>query len=177
MPVTARLNYLRIAPRKVRLIADLIRGKSVKEAETLLNFAVKKSTAPLTKLLKQAVASAQNTFQLEPDNLYVSRIMVDEGPKLKRWRARAKGQAYEIQKKSSHIILVLDEKVKTKKKTKKAKIEKLSDKKLPETEKVEKKPLKTEKAFPDRAKFNPKFEEKKPKVQKGLSRIFRRKAF
>jgi large subunit ribosomal protein L22 len=174
MPITAKLNYLRVAPRKVRLSADLIRGKSVREAENLLNFSVKKSSSPLAKLLKQAVTSAQNLFQLDPDNLYISKITVDEGPKFKRWRARAKGQAYEIQKKSSHIILVLDEKTKTKKK---AKIKKPSVEKVQEEVKEEKKPLKTEKSLPDREKFRPKFEEKKPKTQKGISRIFRRKAF
>ncbi|HXK32040.1 MAG: 50S ribosomal protein L22 [Candidatus Nealsonbacteria bacterium RBG_13_38_11] len=174
MPVTAKLNYLRIAPRKVRLAADLIRGKSVKEAESLLNFAVKKSSLPLAKLLKQAVISAQNLFQLEPDNLYISKIMVDEGPKFKRWRARSKGQAYEIQKKSSHIILVLEEKTKTKKK---AKVKKPLVEKAAEVAKEEKKPLKTEKTLPDREKFRPKFEEKKPRGQKGMNRIFRRKAF
>lgn len=98
MPVTAKLNYLRVAPRKVRLTADLVRGKSVKEAENLLNFSVKKSSSPVAKLLKQAVTSAQNLFQLDPENLYISKITVDEGPKSKRWRPRSRGQAYEIQK-------------------------------------------------------------------------------
>jgi len=174
MPVTAKLNYLRVAPRKVRLTADLVRGKSVKEAENLLNFSVKKSSSPVAKLLKQAVTSAQNLFQLDPENLYISKITVDEGPKSKRWRPRSKGQAYEIQKKSSHLILVLDEKTKTKKK---AKIKKPLVEKTAEETKEEKKPLKTEKVSPNREKFRPKFEEKKPKVEKGISRIFRRKAF
>ncbi|MBM3258042.1 MAG: 50S ribosomal protein L22 [Candidatus Nealsonbacteria bacterium] len=174
MPVTAKLNYLKVAPRKVRLTADLIRGKSVREAESLLNFSVKKSSSPVANLLKQAVASAQNLFQLDPDNLYISKITVDEGPKFKRWRPRSKGQAYEIQKKSSHLILVLDEKTKTKKK---AKVKKPLVEKTAEETKEEKKPLKTEKVSPNREKFRPKFEENKPKVKKGISRIFRRKAF
>lgn len=172
MPVTAKLNYLRVAPRKVRLTADLVRGKSVKEAENLLNFSVKKSSSPVAKLLKQAVTSAQNLFQLDPENLYISKITVDEGPKSKRWRPRSRGQAYEIQKKSSHIILVLDEKVKTKKK----KIKKDLAKEPVEKQKEEKE-IKAEKISSGKAKFRPRFEEKKPRVEKGASRIFRRKAF
>ena len=114
--VMARLKYLRIAPRKVRMVADLIRGKSVQEAEQILNIVVKRASKPLLKLLKSALANAKNNFHLDETNLYVSKITVDEGPKLKRWRARSRGQAYEIQKKTSHITLVLAEaKTKTQK--------------------------------------------------------------
>jgi len=116
MEISAKLSYLRIAPRKTRLLADLVRGKSVKEAQTVLGFTIKKGSLPVLKLLNQAVASAINNFQLEADNLYIAKITVDEGPKYKRWRPRARGQAYEIQKKTSHITIILEEKVKTKKK-------------------------------------------------------------
>ncbi len=109
MAVTAKLNYLRIAPRKVRLIADLIRGKSTKEAETILHFQVRRASGPMAKLLKSAIANAKNNFKLKEEGLYISKITVDEGPKLKRSRPRARGRAYEIQKKTSHITLVLDE--------------------------------------------------------------------
>ena len=109
MPVTAKLRYLRIAPRKVRLVADLIRRKSVEEAQNILNFTQKRAALPILKLLKQAISNAKNNFQLEEKNLYISKILVDEGPKLKRVRPRAKGHADEIQKKTSHITLVLDE--------------------------------------------------------------------
>lgn len=108
MPVTAKLRRLRAAPRKVRLVADLIRGKSVEEAQAILQFTVKKSAAPLLKLLNSAVASAKNNQRLEAAQLYIAKITVDEGPKFKRWRARARGRAAEIQKKTSHITLVLD---------------------------------------------------------------------
>jgi large subunit ribosomal protein L22 len=108
MPITAKLRYLRIAPRKVRLVADLIRGRSVGEAENILSFTTKKASLPLLKLLKSAVANAKNNFQLAKENLYISQILVDEGPKLKRWMARARGRADEIQKKTSHITLCLD---------------------------------------------------------------------
>src|SRR4030066_233417 len=100
MQVTAKLRYLNIAPRKVRLVADLIRGKSAEEAQAILNFTVKRATKPLEKLLKSALANAKNNFQLETSNLHISKILVDEGPKLKRYMPRARGQAYEIQKKT-----------------------------------------------------------------------------
>jgi large subunit ribosomal protein L22 len=75
MKVSAKLSYLRIAPRKTRLLVDLVRGKGVKEAQTILNFAIKKGALPVLKLLYQAVASAINTFQLDPNNLYIAKIM------------------------------------------------------------------------------------------------------
>jgi large subunit ribosomal protein L22 len=109
MPVIAKLRYLRIAPRKVRLVADLIRGKSVKDAEEILQFQIKRGAEPMRKLLKSAVANAKNNFKLSTENLYISKLTVDEGPKLKRWRPRARGRAYPIQKKTSHITVVLDE--------------------------------------------------------------------
>ena len=108
MPVTAKLNYLRIAPRKVRLLADLIRGKSVEQAQSILSFTTKRASQPLSKLLKSAMASAKNQSKAQTQDLYISKITVDEGPKLKRFMPRARGSAYEIQKKSSHITLVLD---------------------------------------------------------------------
>ena len=120
MPVKAKLNYLRIAPRKVRLLADLIRGKSVDQAQSILNLTVKRGSLPLLKLLKSAVTSAQNQLGAQAQNLYISKITVDEGPKLKRFMPRARGSAYEIQKKTSHVTLVLDleDNIKDKKKKK-----------------------------------------------------------
>lgn len=108
--VIAKLNYLKIAPRKVRMVADLIRGKSVEEAGAILNFTIKGAAKPMGKLLASAVANAKHNFQLDAINLYISKITVDEGPKQKRWRARARGRAAAIQKKSSHITIILDEK-------------------------------------------------------------------
>ena len=122
MQVKAQLKYLRIAPRKVRLVADLIRGKSTLQAQTILNFTIKKAAVPLLKLLNSAIANAKNNFKLEEANLFISKIEVNEGPKYKRFRARARGQAYEIQKKTSHINIVLDEK--KKKTVSKAKVKK-----------------------------------------------------
>lgn len=122
MQTKAQLRYLRIAPRKVRLVVDMIRGKSVDKAQHILSFTTKKAANPVLKLLNSAVANAKNNLKLDTTNLFISKIEVNEGPKLKRWRPRARGRAYEIQKKTSHIIMVLDEvqeKKKVAKKTKK----------------------------------------------------------
>lgn len=108
MEVKANLRYLRIAPRKVRLVADLIRKKSVQEAEAILKFTTKRAALPLLKLLKQAISNAKN-LNLDVKNLYISKILVNEGPKLKRILPRARGHADEIQKKTSHITLILEE--------------------------------------------------------------------
>ena len=122
MEVIARLRNLRISARKVRLVVDMIRGKSVQEAQSILIFAIKRGSMPVLKLLKQAMANAKNNFQLDPDNLFVAKTMVDDGAKYNRWRARARGQGYKIQKKTCHITIILKELEKSKK-TKKAKEE------------------------------------------------------
>lgn len=166
MPVIAKLNYLRISSRKVRLVADLIRGKSVGEAQSILSFTVKAPAQPVLKLLNSALSNAKNNFQLEESNLYISKITVDEGPKLKRFRPRARGQAYEIQKKTSHITLILDELVKKRKKTRKTK--KKEEIAKPVAEKISKS---------EKPQFKPRTETAKPKVERGIKRIFRRKAF
>ena len=169
MQVIAKLRNLRIAPRKVRLVVDLIRGKKLVEAQAILNFAIKKAALPLAKLLKQAEANAKNNFQLDPLNLFISKITVDEGRKLKRWRPRARGQAYEIQRKTSHITLVLDEIKKTKIKKKAALIKKEV---VPEEKKVEAKKTGTKKP-----QIKPELEIKTPKREGGIKRIFRRQVF
>ena len=108
MSTIAKLRQLRIAPRKVRQVADLIRGKSVQDAKAILTFTIKRAAPVLQKLLKSAASSAKNQLQLDESNLRISRITVDEGPKLKRWMPRARGSASAIQKKTSHITLILD---------------------------------------------------------------------
>ena len=110
MEVTAKLSNLRTAPRKVRLVADLVRGKTVPQAQSILLFTVNKSARTVLKLLNSAVASAKHDFQLDETNMIVSRIMVDEGPKLKRWHPMSRGRAYPILKRTSHIVLVLADK-------------------------------------------------------------------
>ena len=110
MEVKAHLRYLRTAPRKVRLVADLIRGKEVKEAKEILNFCKKRAAKPLLKLLNSAVANATHNFNLKEENLFISKILVNEGPRLKRIFPRARGRRDIIQKKMSHITIVLEEK-------------------------------------------------------------------
>ncbi len=107
MEIKAQLNYLRIAPRKVRLIANVIKGMKVSSAELELEHLVKRSSLPLLKLLKSAVANARHNFQLDADNLYIKDISVDEGPTLKRSMPRAFGRAAPIRKRASHVSLVL----------------------------------------------------------------------
>ena len=181
MKVVARLNYLRIAPRKVRLVADLIRKKRVKEAQIILNFTVKKAAHPLLKLLNSAIANAQNNFQLDPENLYISKITVDEGPKYKRWMPRARGQVSEIQKKTSHITLVLEEikeeKRKRKIKEKKEKVKEVSEEKQKEVIEKKEEVIKEKEEVLSSKKAKPPIKIPKPVIPKGIKRIFRRKAF
>lgn len=115
MDVKVRLSNFRVAPRKARLVADLIRGKTAPEAVSILSFTINKSAKPVLKLLNSAIASAKNNFHLDESNLYVSKITADEGPKLKRWHPMSRGRAYSILKRTSHIILVLSEISETKK--------------------------------------------------------------
>jgi len=178
MAVVAKLRYLRIAPRKVRLVADLIRGKRIEEARNILNFTIKKAAPPLLKLLRSATANAKNNFQLDESNLYIAKILVDEGPKYKRWRARARGRAEEIQKKTSHVTVVLDETPKESRRLPTGQVVKKPPKesKLPTGQ--AKKVKKVEKAPKiEKPKVKPEIEIKKPKVERGIKRIFRRKAF
>jgi len=109
MEVKVSLNNLRTAPRKVRLVVDLIRGKNISDARNALEFAVKKSSEPVLKLLNSAVASALHDFKLKESDLYISKITVDEGPKLKRSHPMSRGRAYPILKRTSHINLILSE--------------------------------------------------------------------
>jgi large subunit ribosomal protein L22 len=110
----AKLKYLRIAPRKTRLVADLIRGKSASKALLDLSFSKKRAAKPLLKLVNSAVANAKNMFKLDKEELFVKEIRVDEGRTLKRYRARARGRAATIRKRTSHITLVLEEQAKIK---------------------------------------------------------------
>jgi len=114
MKVKAKLNNLRISPRKVRLVIDLIRGLDIVGAKTQLNFLVKKSARPISKLLDSAVANAKNNFGLDESNLYISEIFAGEGPVLKRIMPRAMGRAFPIMKRTSHITIVLEEKIDSK---------------------------------------------------------------
>jgi large subunit ribosomal protein L22 len=109
MEVKVRLSNLRTAPRKTRLVADLVRGKTLQEAVNILSFTTNKSARDILKLINSAVATAKHDFHLDENNLFVSRIMVDEGPKLKRWHPMSRGRAFTIMKRSSHIVVILSE--------------------------------------------------------------------
>jgi len=108
----ATAKYVRIASRKVKLVIDLIRGKSVREAEAILQYTPKAATEPVSKLLKSAVANAENNLDLNGDDLYVAEVYANQGPTLKRFRPRSHGRASRICKRTSHISIVLDQKVK-----------------------------------------------------------------
>ena len=109
MEAFAKLRYLRQSPRKVRLVADAIRGLAVLKAESKLKFAPQSAAVPLLKLLNSAIANAEHNFQMKKDNLFIKEIRVDQGPALKRWKSRAFGRASGIRKETSHIIIVLGE--------------------------------------------------------------------
>ena len=107
--VTARLGYLRISPRKVRLVAGVIRGMALEEAKNQLVFMEKKAAMPLRKLLQSAEANAKNRGILEA-GLVIKKLFVDEGPVLKRFMPRAHGRAAGIKKRMSHIVVVVGSK-------------------------------------------------------------------
>src|SRR3989344_4264110 len=111
MQITAKLNNLRIAPRKVRLVARAIKGMDAMVAKHQLDYIIKRSSQPISKLLDSAMANAHNNLGLVKDNLFIKDVVVDEGPKLKRFRPKGFGMASPIEKKTSRIKIVLEEKV------------------------------------------------------------------
>ena len=105
----AVLKYARISSRKVKIVADLIRGKQVDEALAIIKFTPKASSEILEKLLKSAIANAENNHGMKSNNLYVSEIYANQGPTMKRIRPAAKGSAVRIRKRTSHITIKLRE--------------------------------------------------------------------
>jgi ribosomal protein L22 len=105
--VRAKARYVRVAPRKARLVADQIRGLPVDEARTLLAFSSRGAARDLLRLLDSAAANAEANHELVADDLRIAAISVDEGPTLKRWRARARGRATPIHKRTSHLSVAL----------------------------------------------------------------------
>jgi large subunit ribosomal protein L22 len=103
----ASLSYLRMAPRKVRLVTDLIRGRAVEEALNILTFTPKAAARPLAKLLRSAVANADVKGGVDLDKLVVREAFVNEGPTWRRWLSRAMGRATRVRKRTSHVTLVL----------------------------------------------------------------------
>ena len=109
MEVKAVAKNVRLTPRKVRLVLDLVSGKDVKEALAILKFTPRNTAPVVSKLIKSAVANATNNHQMNEEKLYVKTIYADEARVLKRWMPRAKGSASQILKRSSHITVVVDE--------------------------------------------------------------------
>lgn len=110
MEAKAVARNIRIAPRKVRLVVDLIRGKQVGEALAILKHTPKAASPVVEKLLKSAIANAEHNYEMDPNKLVVAKVFADQGPTLKRFRPRAMGRASRIHKRTSHITVVLNEK-------------------------------------------------------------------
>jgi len=109
MEAKAVAKYVRIAPRKVRVVMNLIRGKNVADAFAILKFTPKVGADVIEKVLKSAVANAENNFDMNVDKLYISSAYVDQGPTLKRIHPRSRGQAFSIFKRTSHVTVVVTE--------------------------------------------------------------------
>lgn len=108
--VKATAKYIRIAPRKVRIVMNLVRGKSVSDALAILKFTPKVGADAVEKVLRSAVANAENNFDMDVDRLFISSAFVDQGPTLKRIHPRSRGQAFKILKHTSHITVAVNEK-------------------------------------------------------------------
>lgn len=109
MEARAIAKYVRVSPKKVRQVINLIRNKPVNEALLILRYLPKKAAKLVEKVLKSAIANAENNFNMDVDKLYISKICVDQGPMMKRIRPRAMGRAYLIRKRTSHITVVVKE--------------------------------------------------------------------
>jgi large subunit ribosomal protein L22 len=121
MEVKVKLRQLRIAPRKVKLIANLVRGLSVSKAEQQLRYTKRAAGLPVLKLLMSGVAAAEQQYKVGKAQLYLKSITVGDGITLKRWMPRAQGRATPIRKRASHVVIVLTDKPAVKKTTKKSK--------------------------------------------------------
>lgn len=107
--VKAVAKYIRTAPRKLRLVMDIVRGKKVKEALTILHFTPQRAARVLEKVLNSAVANAENNFKMDRDELVVFKGFIDPGPTIKRWIPRAQGRASAIHKRTSHVTFIVRE--------------------------------------------------------------------
>jgi len=143
--ITARLNDYRQSPRKVRLVANLVKGKKIEDVKNTLAFLIKRASKPIADLVDSAVANASHNFNITADQLYVKEFRVDEGVVLKRRMPRARGMAYPINKRTSHIFIQLDT--------------------------IDNMPAKKSKI----KKQNPKIEDKKPKVEVKKEKLVKKK--
>ena len=184
MKVTANLKSIRIAPRKVRLTAKLIRGLDVADALDQLEVQVKRSNPFMLKLLKSAISNGENNFGLDKDNLYIFDVIVDGGSTLKRWMPKAYGRAGQILKRTSQIEIILEERVEGKGRKSKEELEKAKQVRIDAQKKAEKEAAADKKEEEKgeekgQVKAEKKEVEKVKKVEKkgGItSKIFRRKS-
>ena len=109
MEAKAVAKYVRMSPSKLKPVTDLVRGKDLNEALTILKFTPGKSAELVEKVVQSAKANAENNFDMDPDKLYVAEIYANQGPTMKRWRAGSQGRAGKILKRSSHITVALKE--------------------------------------------------------------------
>lgn len=170
MKITAKLKNLRVSPRKVRLVTNLIKGMDTGNALVQLSYVVKGSSSAVEKLLRSAIANAENNFGLDKNNLLVADVQVGEGTTLKRWLPRAHGRATQLMKRTSHIYLTLDEKIEgagRKVKTEKKKVVKKVEDKAENDDKKDVKKVSVEKVFT----------EKKASSDKGKKAGFSKKVF
>jgi large subunit ribosomal protein L22 len=190
MKVTAELNNLRISPRKVKLVADLIKGMDAIEAVAQLDVAIKKTSGYMQKLLLSAIANGENNFGLSKSNLYVLDAVVGAGPTLKRWMPKAYGRAGQILKRTSKVRIVLEERVegkdrKSKDQMEKEKAEKVKkatqelrkeEERKKEEKKDEVKDAKTEKIAEVKTKSADKTKKTAEEPKSWKNKIFRRKS-
>ena len=109
MDARAEAKFIRISPRKVQIVCDLIRGQDTKTAMAILMATPKAASEPLAKLLKSACANAENNFSMDPEKLYVSACYANPGPIIKRMMPRAQGRGYRINKRTSHVTIAVEE--------------------------------------------------------------------
>jgi len=168
MEIKAKLNYLRISPRKVRLVTDFIKGMEVKQAENHLKFIPQRVSKYLLKLLQSAVSNAQNNFKIDKDILYIKDVIVNEGTPFKRWQPVSRGRSFPIMKRTSNINLILELK-------EGKKVKKIKPKTKPLTEEIKKETLiKKPQPFKPRA---PKELAKGSKIKSLAKKVFLRKSF
>lgn len=182
MKVIAKLNNLRIAPRKIKLVADFIKGMDALEALSQLDATIKGGSEPMKKLLSSAIANAENNFGLAKDNLYVLEAIIGAGPTLKRWMPKAFGRAGRIMKRTSKITIILEERVEGKGRKSQAELEKARAERIKKKAKEEKAEEKD--TVEDKESKKEKISEKEEKAEKPTkkstknwtNKIFRRKS-
>ena len=184
MQVKATSKYLRISPKKMRLVTRIVKGMDANAALDHLRFIPKRAASLISKTLQSAIANAEHNFSLKKDDLFIKEIIVNSGPTLKRWRARAFGRAASIRKRSAHLSIILEPReLISDIKSKKAKLKEPVIKSVPKQDELPAKPVSEEKIKPDKKRaFQPKDKEifdvrrrAKRRTKQHLDRIRRKK--